>query len=259
MSTDIRLFVCGDVKTPQRAKGDAGIDFYVPNFSEQFLKDLTEKRIGYDFQKDKTFDWERLAKKKDKMKGIEKYWLANYLSKNYGDIMAVDRLPKCDLLTFSFPCQSISVAGKQHGIVAGETRSGLVYEIIRLLETAKENDELPKYLLLENVKALTSKKFIGDFNNLNTILDDIGYNVYWKVLNAKDFGVPQNRERTFGIYIRKDIDKCNFEFPKPYELKLRLKDVLEDEVSEKYYISNWKTSELIQRLIDEGKLPENEE
>lgn len=194
---------------------------------------LTDKNIGYDFKKDKPYDWFKVKKKYE----LEKYYLACILSKNVGDISRVEELPYADLLTFSFPCQSISIAGKQEGIKSGETRSGLVYEIVRLVTKYKENNNLPKYLLLENVKNLVQKKFINDFNNLCQFFDDIGYNVYWEVINGRDCGIPQNRERVFGVFIRKDIDTKQFTFPIPFDNGVRLKDVLEDEVEEKYYIS----------------------
>ena len=96
---------------------------------------------------------------------------------------------------------------------------------------------LPKYLMFENVKNLVSKKFIDDFNNLLEVLDELGFNSYWKVLNAKDCGIPQNRERVFVISIRKDIDNGAYDFPKPFDTGIRLKDVLDKKVDEKYYLS----------------------
>ena len=153
----------------------------------------------------------------------------------------------------AFPCQSVSVSGRQEGIIEGETRSGLVYEVFRLLEKAKENNTLPQYLLMENVKALVSKKFIDDFNNFLSILDEIGYNNYWTVINAKNTGVPQNRERAFCMSIRKDIDKGCYTFPKPFDTGIRLKDVLEDDVDEKYYLPQEKVEILLSRM-PENKL-----
>ena len=96
---------------------------------------------------------------------------------------------------------------------------------------------LPKYLMLENVKNLVGKKFKPQFDEWVAWLDELGYNTYWKVLNAKDYGVPQNRERVFAISIRKDIDDGKFEFPQPFDNGVRLKDVLEDNVDKKYYLS----------------------
>ena len=117
------------------------------------------------------------------------------------------------------------------------TRSSLLWENIRLLKRAKDDGTLPKYLMFENVKNLVSKKFIDDFNNLLEVLDELGFNSYWKVLNAKDCGVPQNRERVFVISIRKDIDNGTYDSPMPFDTGIRLKDVLDKEVDEKYYLS----------------------
>ena len=101
-----------------------------------------------------------------------------------------------------------------------------------------DSNNAPKYVMFENVKNLVSKKFMSDFNDLLDVLNELGYNTYWKVLNAKDYGVPQNRERVFAISIRKDIDDGKFEFPQPFDNGVRLKDVLEDNVDEKYYLTD---------------------
>ena len=129
-------------------------------------------------------------------------------------------------------CQDVSVAGNQKGIVAGQTRSGLLYEALRIIEAKK-----PSYAICENVKNLVGKKFKPDFDKLLFMLDELGYNSYWHVLNAKDYGIPQNRERVFVISIRKDIDNGTFKFPEKFPLELRLKDMLEDEVDEKFYLT----------------------
>lgn len=144
-------------------------------------------------------------------------------------------------------CQDLSFAGKQAGIKQG-TRSGLLYEVERLLEDAVENNRQPKYMLLENVKALVSKKFMPDFQHWLNKLDKLGYNNYWQVLNAKDYGVPQNRERVFVISIRKDVDTKGYKFPLPVPLEKRLKDMLEDNVDEKYYLSDDKVTNLITQI-----------
>lgn len=158
---------------------------------------------------------------------------------NLGDITKVDttKLPKdIDLISYGFPCQDISLAGKQQGMFnddGSKTRSGLFFEALRIIEDTK-----PKIAIAENVKNLVSKKFNAQFQVVLQSLEEAGYNNYWKVLNAKDYGIPQNRERVFIVSIRKDIDPGSFEFPKPFKLKLRLKDMLEDEVDEKYFLSD---------------------
>lgn len=202
---------------------------------EEMARQLTEINLGYDFQKNKPYNWYRFVNSKSKE--LEKYWLANKLSRNLGDISKLEHLDYADFWTYSFPCTDISVAGKQEGIKQGQTRSGLLYEVQRLLERANKMLALPKYLMLENVKNLVGKKFKPQFDEWVAWLDELGYNTYWKVLNAKDYGVPQNRERVFAISIRKDIDDGKFEFPQPFDNGVRLKDVLEDNVDEKYYLS----------------------
>ena len=176
---------------------------------------------------------------------IDKYATKSYCaihgvdeSMNLGDITKVDEnsLPKdIDLITYGFPCQDISLAGKQKGLFNNDgtqTRSGLFFEALRIIEATK-----PKIAIAENVKNLTGKKFKEQFELVLKSLEEAGYSNYWKVLNAKDYGIPQNRERVFIISIRKDIDK-GYEFPKPFPLQLRLKDMLEDKVDEKYYLSD---------------------
>ena len=178
---------------------------------------------------------------------IDKYAVKSYCaihgvdeSMNLGDITKIDEkvLPKdIDLITYGFPCQDISLAGKQKGLFhddGSKTRSGLFFEALRIIEATK-----PRIAIAENVKNLTGKKFKEQFQIVLESLEAAGYNNYWKVLNAKDYGIPQNRERVFIISIRKDIDK-GYEFPKPFPLQLRLKDMLEDEVDEKFYLDSMK-------------------
>lgn len=203
---------------------------------EEMARQLTEINLGYNSEKNKAYDWHKLSQRKSN--DINKYWLANKLVHNLGDINKIEFLPYADLWTISFCCQDISVAGKMRGLKPDSgTRSSLLWENIRLLKRAKDDGTLPKYLMFENVKNLVSKKFIDDFNSLLEVLDELGFNSYWKVLNAKDCGVPQNRERVFVISIRKDIDNGTYDFPKPFDTGIRLKDVLDKEVDEKYYLS----------------------
>lgn len=197
---------------------------------------------------------------------IDKFAIKSYCaihdvdeSKNLGDISKVwgRDLPYADLLVWGFPCQDISVAGNLSGIKEGETRSGLYYEGFRILKETK-----PKYSVIENVKNLVGKRFKDDFKQMLEDIESIGYNNYWQVLNAKDYGIPQNRERVFIVSIRKDVDDGTFEFPVGYDNGLRLKDFLEDEVDEKFYISEEKTAKLIQNLDNKrlmDRLPKGDE
>lgn len=164
------------------------------------------------------------------------YVLLHGPTNNLGDIKNIGRLPKADLWTYSFPCTDISLAGKMKGFDKGSgTHSSLLWEVQRLLEVSKKNEELPKYLLMENVKNIISKNFMSLFQVWLDYLENLGYKNFYKILNAKDYGIPQNRERCFMISIR---DKnARYEFPKPIPLTKKLADLLEKNVDEKYFLS----------------------
>ena len=149
------------------------------------------------------------------------------------DICEWDKDIDCDLIMHGSPCQDFSLAGLQAGGDEGSgTRSSLMYETVRIVKKLR-----PKYVIWENVKNLLSKKHKHNFDSYLEIMEKLGYVNYYQVLNAKDYGIPQNRERVFTISIRKDLGQ-GFEFPPKQELKLKLKDMLEDIVDEKYYLSN---------------------
>ena len=136
------------------------------------------------------------------------------------------------VMTYSFPCQDLSLAGKQAGMKKGSgTRSGLLWEVERILHELKE---LPQVLLMENVPDVIGNANIKDFNDWQKSLETLGYNNYVQLLNAKHYGIPQNRNRAFMVSILGDY---SYTFPKRQKLTLRLKDFLEDEVDEKYYLS----------------------
>ena len=191
---------------------------------------------------------------------IDKYALQAYSQlhegkcPNLGDVTKIKELEHCDLLTYSFPCTSVSGAGKQEGLEEGSgTASSLLWECRRLIQSSK-----PKYLLMENVKALTSKKFKPYFDKWLDELEGMGYKNHWKIINAKEY-LPQNRERVFCVSIRNDIEN-NFNFDNvknTNQMNLRLKDLLEENVDEKYYISKDRVEELISKTKDGllGKLP----
>ena len=166
---------------------------------------------------------------------IKAHGMLHSVVENFGDISMVDKLPKADLWCYSAPCTDISVAGNMKGMDRGsKTASSLLWEVERLLCKAKENNELPETLLMENVAMLVSKKFIANFNDWLKTLEELGYHNYWKILNAKDYGVPQTRSRVFLVSIRR---KQDFSFPKAFPLKTELLDYLENEVDNKYFIS----------------------
>lgn len=155
----------------------------------------------------------------------------------------------CYIMTYSFPCQDLSLAGKRKGMKkGGSTRSGLLWEVERILG---ELDCLPQVLLMENVPQVHGQANMPDFRKWIDFLESKGYSNYWQDLNAKDYGVAQNRVRCFMVSV---LGKWNYKFPQPIPLERKLKDYLEDEVDGKYYINNEKAQKLIQNLIENGTL-----
>ena len=245
---------------------------------EQMITELQAKNLGYDFQRGKHSITSRTPITK-----LKQYYIADRLSRNLGDISKVEKLPYANLVTYSFPCTDVSVAGKGEGMankcencghtwpidfsdanralicpqcgatVESSTRSGLLGQVQRLLAKAYEENELPDILLMENVKNLTGRKFIGQFETWISWLDSVGYNTYWKVLNGKRYGVPQNRERVFAISIRKDVDTKGFTFPETIPLEIRLKDVLEKNVDEKYYLPDDRIEKILNSTFMQEK------
>ncbi|CAK7008917.1 MAG: Modification methylase HhaI [Enterocloster aldenensis] len=171
-------------------------------------------------------------------------------SMNFGDITKLNEkeLPDdIDLITYGFPCQDISLAGHQKGLLnedGTKTRSGLFFDALRIIEHTQ-----PKVAIAENVKNLTGTKFSEQFSIVLQELEDAGYNNYWKVLNAKDYEIPQNRERVLIISIRKDIDTGVFDFPEPVILIDRLKNLLEKKVDEKYFVKDLKKIKALVRQL----------
>ena len=245
---------------------------------EQMVEELQAKNLGYDFQKGKHNITSRTPISK-----LKQYYIADKLSKNLGDISKVERLPYADIATYSYPCTDLSVAGKGEGMVnkcdkcgcawpidfedpksnnicpdcgnidIKSTRSGLLGQVQRLLTVSYAEGTLPKYLLLENVKNLVGKKFKPQFDAWVSWLDLIGYNTYWKIVNSKHMGIPQNRERIFAISIRKDIDTNGYTFPEQIPLTTRLKDILERDVDEKYYLPDDRIEKILNSTFMQEK------
>lgn len=179
---------------------------------------------------------------------IDKYacWMHNLVFPQFadcalGDITMIDwhevksslEGREVDLFTYSSPCQDISQAGKQMGLQEGsDTRSALLWRVADAVEVLR-----PKYLLQENVAALVSQKFMPDFQKWLDKLSSLGYVSRWARLNAKNYGVPQNRDRVFCLSMRRDV-AFDYQFPEPFELKTRLEDVLEEEVSDRYFLKD---------------------
>lgn len=190
------------------------------------------ERLGADFEHYRVCEFDKYAiKSYNAIHGTD-FETSDITQITADDLGIVDTDKYCYIMTYSFPCQDLSLAGKQKGMAKGEnTRSGLLWEVERLLN---ECEELPQVLLMENVTQVHGKKNKEHFDEWIEFLEGKGYSNYWKDLNAKNFGVPQNRNRTFMVSILGDY---TYEFPKEFPLKLRLKDMLEDSVDEKYYLS----------------------
>ena len=194
--------------------------------NDEMVDYLEEINVPLDY---KTFQNRARKLKKEKLRDM---YLANKLIKNYGDITKINpnKLPDFDLLTYSFPCQDISVAGYQHGLDnSSGTRSSLLWECCKIIETKK-----PKYLMMENVKNLVGSNHRHNFTKFLDYLETLGYKNTWAVLNARDYGMPQNRERVFCI---SSLDNdFSYKFPTPVKLKTLMYDLLEDNVPESFYL-----------------------
>jgi len=229
---------------------------------------LIELFAGYGSQ---AMALERIGAKFEHYRVVEfdKYAVASYNAVHGTDFPTMDitkvhadDLNICDteaftyLLTYSFPCTDLSVAGKQAGMKKGSgTRSGLLWEVERILKEIRDGGgELPQILFMENVPQVHADANMVDFQNWIDFLTSLGYVSYWQDLNAKNYGVAQNRERCFMFSF---LGEYNYHFPQPIPLKKKLKDYLEDDVDEKYYINNEKAEKLIKQLIDNGTLPQH--
>lgn len=149
------------------------------------------------------------------------------------DITKWDKDIEVDLIMHGSPCQDFSMAGKQAGGDKDSgTRSSLMYETLRIVEKLK-----PKYVIWENVKNLLGEKHRHNFDAYQLAMEQLGYENYYQVMNAKDYGIPQNRERVFTVSIRKDFPHEKFFFPKAFPLTKHLGDILDQEVDEKYYLT----------------------
>ena len=202
---------------------------------------------------------------------FDKYPLASYnaihgtnfapmdITKTKGeDLGIVDKEHWCYLMTYSFPCQDLSNAGKGAGMKRGSgTRSGLLWEVERLLQECATLGGLPDVLLMENVPQVHGKKNLADFNEWLDVLEELGYYNIWQDLNAKDLGVAQNRNRCFCVSILGGKEG-DYAFPEPVPLTKCMGDYLDEIVDEKYYINNERAQALIDKMIASGQLDEVE-
>lgn len=198
---------------------------------------LQRKNIGYNFVKGRHSITYRTG-----IEIVRNFWLADKLSKNLGDVSKVkgQDLPKdIDMLTYSFPCTDLSKAGQQKGL--SNTRSGLVFEVFRIVDELIKLDNKPKTLLMENVVDLIQVKFIDEFHEMQKEVENFGYMNYTMRLNAKDYGVAQSRDRVFMLSLPSET---NYVMPRPFKLEKRLKDYLEKEVDESYYLSDLQQSQI---------------
>lgn len=190
------------------------------------------ERIGADFEHYRVCEFDKYAVTSYNAIHNTNFATSDITQLTADDLGIVDTDKYCYIMTYSFPCQDLSLAGKQKGMAKGEnTRSGLLWEVERLLN---ECEQLPQVLLMENVTQVHGTSNVEHFAKWIEFLESKGYSNYWKDLNAKNFGIPQNRDRCFMVSMLGDY---RYEFPKEFPLQLRLKDMLEDSVEEKYYLS----------------------
>lgn len=210
------------------------------------------KRIGAEFEHYKVVEFDKFAINSYNAVHGTDFKVTDIRDIHAEDLEITDTDKYCYIMTYSFPCTDLSVAGKMKGMKKGSgTRSGLLWEVERLL---KEMDEKPQVLLMENVPQVHGKKNKEDFKSWISFLESVGYVNYWQDLNAKNYGVAQNRNRCFMVSFLGDY---SYDFPRPIPLKKKLKDYLEDNVDEKYYINNEKAEKLIKKLIDNVTLPQH--
>ena len=218
------------------------------NYGIDYSKDLSKSeiaaelhRLGVSLDYNKPAELEQLNRlKEDRLRlcynSIK--WSNNLVDisrVNETQINVVERERFTYLMTYSFPCQDLSICGRLGGFEEGSgTRSSLLWEVVRILKECKEKDSLPQVLLCENVPQLHSVNNMENFKKLLATLENLGYQNYWQDMSAVDYGIPQTRNITFVLSI---LGEHNYKFPKPVKLKLRLKDLLESNVDEKYYLS----------------------
>lgn len=207
------------------------------------------KRIGAEFEHYKVVEFDKFAINSYNAVHGTDFKVTDIRDIHAEDLEITDTDKYCYIMTYSFPCTDLSVAGKMKGMKKGSgTRSGLLWEVERLL---KEMNERPQVLLMENVPQVHGKKNKEDFQSWISFLESVGYMNYWQDLNAKNYGVAQNRNRCFMISF---LGNYSYDFPRPIPLKKKLKVYLEDNVDEKYYINNEKSEKLINQLIDNDTL-----
>lgn len=228
-------------------------------FSGIGSQEMAFRDIGADFEIWKVVEFDKYAMKSYNAIHGTNFETTDIRNVHGKDLGIIEKENYCYLMTYSFPCTDLSVAGKMQGMSKADwengnsTRSGLLWEVERILKELKD-EELPDVLLMENVPQVHGKKNLSDFNMWIDFLKSKGYQNFWQDLNAKNYGIPQNRDRCFCVSVLCD-DFIDFEFPESVQLTTVMKDYLEEEVDEKYYINNEKSQKLIAELIESGVLP----
>ena len=208
------------------------------------------ENLGVDFEHWKVIEFDQHAMDSYNAVHGTQFQTSDIRNVHAADLELVERERELYILTYSFPCQDLSLAGNQKGMQKGSgTRSGLLWEVERILDECC--GELPQVLLMENVPQVIGKKNIKDFLLWRDKLEKLGYSNFVQILNAKDYGIPQNRERCFMVSILGD---WNYRFPAKQTLKIRLKDLLEENVDKKYYVSKEKI-EAFQRQAKKDHKP----
>lgn len=216
--------------------------------------------IGADFEHYRLVEFDKYAVQSYNAVHGTRYTVHDIRDIHAKDLGIVDKDKYCYLMTYSFPCTDLSVAGKMQGMSKSDwetgqsTRSGLLWEVERILKEMSD-EELPDVLLMENVPQVHAEQNREDFENWLSFLKSKKYKNFWQDLNAKDYSIPQNRDRCFCVSFLSNDDFTEFNFPEPVKLEKVMKDYLEEQVDEKYYINNDKADKLIKQLLENGVLP----
>lgn len=218
---------------------DKDVEFKEERTKEEMIEFLHRKGISSNYNEPMSKEQIKRLKEEELKRIIKNIGITHNLvniQQVKGKNLEIKDTDKYDyILTYSFPCQDLSLAGKQKGMSDTSTRSGMLWEVERILSECKELGNMPQILLMENVPQVHASDNLQDFNKWQLRLEELGYKNYMQDLIATDYGIPQTRNRCFMISILGDY---SYTFPKPIPLKLKLKDMLEENVDEKYFISD---------------------
>lgn len=213
-------------------------------------QNMALKRLGIPFEHHKVVEFDKYAIRSFNAVHGTDFPVIDIRDVKGKDLEIVDKDKYQYLMTYSFPCTDLSVAGAMKGMEEGSgTRSSLLWEVKRLLE---ESEELPDVLMMENVPQVHGENNIKAFDRWLLFLERKGYRTIYKDMNAKHYGVAQSRSRCFAISI---LGNHTYKFPNPFPLKKTMRDYLEDDVDERYYLTNEKAKNLIDKLVADGKIP----